>query len=391
MVLVAYVLTALIRKKLTIPRDPVRIFVLILLVALSFSLPLAINRARALQVFAFMILMVLTYLTVTLVAQDKKSIILVVQGILWGAVVVAALGLFQFFGDMIGLPASITLLKQGYDKSTFGFARVQALSAEPLYFANYIFIPLMIGIALWIRGQVEKIFPKWLAIVLSIALLINFILAIARGAYIAAAVVLLLFLIVQAKVIFQLKNIIAFVLIAAVVLTGSYLALLKSEPRALDEFIAHLEVQDYQVGESVVSRLNASEQALQIFENHPLFGAGLGNFGPIVQNDPSVKPDSGWFIVNDEYLELMAENGIIGLLAFVVLCLALLIRAIISYWRSKDELLKSLVLGLSLALVGILVQYATFSTLYIFHIWFLIGLLAAVCNVILNRNAQKSP
>lgn len=389
-ILISYILTSLIKGKLKIPRDPIKIFVLIFLVALTLSLPVAINRARALQVFAFMILMVLTYLTVTLVAQDKKSIIWAVKGILWGAVVVAALGLFQFFGDMIGLPASITLLKQGYDKSTFGFARVQALSAEPLYFANYIFIPLLIGVALWIQGQVEKVFPKWAIVVLSIALLVNFILAISRGAYIAGGVVLILFLLIQAKVIFQLKNTLAFILITAVVLTGSYLALLKSEPRAIDEFIAHLEVQDRSVGESVVSRLNASTQALKIFQDHPFFGAGLGNFGPIVQNDPSEKPGSGWFIVNDEYLELLAENGAVGLITFIVLCLAIFFRAAVAYFRSQDKLLKVLVLGLSLAFIGILVQYATFSTLYIFHIWFLIGLLAAVCNVILNRNAKKS-
>jgi O-antigen ligase len=384
-VLVSYILTSLIKGKLKIPRDPIKIFVLIFLFALALSLPVAINRARALQVFAFMILMVLTYLTVTLVAQDKKSIIWAVKGILWGAVVVGALGLFQFFGDMIGLPATITLLKQGYDKSTFGFARVQALSAEPLYFANYIFIPLLIGVAGLVQGQIEKIFPKWATVALSIVLLINFILAISRGAYIGAGVVLILFLAVQAKVVFQLKNILAFILIGGVIFTGSYLALLKSEPRAIDEFIAHLEVQDRQVGESVVSRLNASQQALEIFQDHPLFGAGLGNFGPIVQNDPSEKPETGWFIVNDEYLELLAENGAVGLIAFVVLCLAILIRSAVAYFRSQDKLLKALILGLSLALVGILVQYATFSTLYIFHIWFLIGLLAAICNVALSQ------
>jgi TctA family transporter len=84
-------------------------------------------------------------------------------------------------------------------------------------------------------------------------------------------------------------------------------------------------------------------------------------------------------------LELLAENGAVGLIAFIVLCLAILIRSAVAYFRSQDKLLKALILGLSLALVGILVQYATFSTLYIFHIWFLIGLLAAICNVALSQ------
>jgi O-antigen ligase len=87
-------------------------------------------------------------------------------------------------------------------------------------------------------------------------------------------------------------------------------------------------------------------------------------------------------------LELLAENGAVGLIAFAILCLAIFFRAAVAYFRSQDKLLKALILGLSLALVGILVQYATFSTLYIFHIWFLIGLLAAICNVILNQKSK---
>jgi len=37
------------------------------------------------------------------------------------------------------------------------------------------------------------------------------------------------------------------------------------------------------------------------------------------------------------------------------------------------------------AFVGVLVQYQTFSILYIMHIWFLIGFMISVQNIILKQ------
>ena len=76
---------------------------------------------------------------VAMVQEGKKAVLLAVRGLLWGALVAAVFGLYQFFGDMVGLPISATLLKFGYDKTTFGFARIQAFSQEPLYFSNYLY------------------------------------------------------------------------------------------------------------------------------------------------------------------------------------------------------------------------------------------------------------
>lgn len=376
--------------KLRLPQDPGRFFLLLFLLTLTFSLPAAINLTRSLEVLAFMILMGITYLTVTLVVEDKESLILAIKGILWGAVVAALLGLFQFFGDMINLPTQVTLLKEGYDKSTFGFARVMAASQEPLYFSNYIFIPFFVGLLLLIRGQMHEVFKKSWAILLVLALLINLVLAISRGAYLAFAITFVIFVILQVKIIFQPKVLAGAVMVVVVVLLGSYLALLKSEPQAIDEFVSHVKVEDRDVGESVVSRVNASRQALDLFGDKPIFGIGLGNFGPQVQGNIDEEPDTGWFIVNNEYLELLAENGIVGLASFALLIIVLFIRAIIAFFKTQDKLLKSAIAGLSLALVAILIQYATFSTLYIFHVWFAIGLLAATANLVLNHANEKA-
>ena len=389
LVLVSFLVSKILRREFKIPRDPIAWLVILFYLSLTFSFGVAVNLSRSIEVFLFMTLAVLVYFTVILVAQDKESLVLAVKGILWGAVAASLMGLYQFFGDMIGLPNQVTLLKEGYDKITFGFARVQAFSQEPLYFANYIFIPLLITVILLLRDKIGGIFNRTLAVVLAGALIIDFILAISRGAYLGAAVVFILFLIFQAGIIFRFKKLVPTLIIGVLILGGALALLLKSEPRALDEFISHIKVEDRGYAESVVARVNASEQALELFELKPTFGVGLGNFGPIIQNDPTEVPEGGWFIVNNEYLELMAENGIVGLLAFSLLIIALIIRGVAAFFKAKDGFLKALILGLFLALVGILVQYATFSTLYIFHIWFLIGLIGATCNVIFSQAREN--
>ncbi|MDH4358400.1 MAG: O-antigen ligase family protein [Candidatus Berkelbacteria bacterium] len=386
--LVSFLISKLAQKKLIIPRDPVRTIIILFLFTLTLSMSIAPNITRSVQVFAFLVLMFLIYLTVTLIAQDKKAVIWAVSGILWGAVAASLVGFWQFFGDMAGLPNTITLLKEGYDKTTFGFARVQGLSAEPLYFSNYIFIPLFVSIILVIRGKVGVLFPKFLTVPLVCALLINLVLAIARGAYLAAGVSFILLIITQIKTLLKARIIVPTLAAIFVVLIGSYIALMKSEPRALDEFISHVRVEDREEGESVVSRVNASKQAQEIFEDNVIFGTGLGNFGPIVQGNPYEKPEEGWFIVNNEYLEILAENGIIGFTAFVALLAVVFIRALVAYFKARDALLKALVLGLIFAFIAILAQYATFSTLYIIHFWFLLGLMSAVSTLILNNQER---
>jgi O-antigen ligase len=214
-------------------------------------------------------------------------------------------------------------------------------------------------------------------------------LAISRGAYLAAGVAIVVLAIIQAKYVFRLRIILPVVISLFIVIGGSYLALLKSEPRALDEFISHVRVEDRDVGESVVMRLNASKEAQELFSDRPIFGIGLGNFGPAVKGYPAEEPAEGWPIVNNEYLELLAENGVVSFAAFVILIVVLYARAIIAYIRCRDELTKSLILGLMLALFAILIQYLTFSTLYIIHVWFTIALIAAASNIVLSKPPEE--
>ena len=280
-------------------------------------------------------------------------------------------------------------MKIGYDKSTFGFARIQSTSIEPLYFANYLFIPIALTVVMLLNGTMNRI-VNWKIAYLALAIFaVNFVLTVSRGAYIGMIAMIVALLIFQVKLIFRIKTILALLLVFIAVFGGAFLALYKNESRALDEFIAHVAVEDRTEGESVVSRLNAAEQAIELYKNHPVLGIGIGNFGPNVQFDPSETPDEGWFIVNDEYLEILAEMGMVGLIVFALIILSLYIRAFIALAGSKNSFMRIFLSSMLIALLGILVQYATFSTIYIFHIWFTIALVSAATIKLLDYEKTR--
>jgi len=341
-----------------------------------------VNLPRAITVLVFIIFtMALAVLAVNMV-NSKEALRKTLIVLFASALVAGAFGLFQFGGDIVGLPRSITLLKEGYTKAIFGFPRIQAFSMEPLYFANYLLIPICIGIAL-IFNRVEPL-KRWLFIGLVALLLINFVLTVSRGGYlglVGSFVVLGIFLF---RKIFTWRNVLIGVLTIGIVGYGVAFALSKGNYQATNEFIAHVMVTDFKNSESVQGRLLTYRRAYNAYKWYPVFGIGIGNYGPFAKFYPPQAPPKGWDIVNNQYIELLAETGLVGTIFFGFLILVLTLRTFIALKYARDLLLRSVLIGAFAALVGILVQYNFMSTLYIIHIWVLIGLLIAVQSIILK-------
>lgn len=354
------------------------------------------NSFRQLTVYISTLIMLILYL-VTINGVISKHHLQLTFGLLFaGAGLMSLVGMYQFFGDVAGLPAAMTGLDPGYTKVVFGFPRIHAFSKEPLYFANYLFIPLGVGLALFFANQQAKVAGKttildrlrgpWL-LPLIILLFINFFLTLSRGAFIALVPFAIIFSLFYARRIFSWRNTILGFIIAALSGLAVFQILESVSYDAFDRFLEHAQLNDVLVkkqGESGIGRLQTYGQALSAWNVSPATGIGLGNFGPYIRNYPLEKPGSGWQIVNNEYLELLAETGILGLASFVLILIVVFGRSIAAYRAAKDEYLKAALIGLTAALVGIVVQYNFFSTLYIIHIWVLIGLIVATQNLILR-------
>jgi O-antigen ligase len=369
-------------KSRHIPRNPITWpvvgFAIVAIVGL-FNAP---NLDRSLTVLAFQVFTIGIAFVVPFQLRSREQLPLLLKWLLAGTAVVTLFGIFQFVGDWIGLPTSLTGLRDLYTKDVLGFPRVQSTALEPLYFANYLLIPLSVLLALFLRR--EKSLPEWLVSGLLGLVVINLLLTVARGAYIAAVPAVLLVSAVYARQLFtrRILGVAAGLVIAGMMI----LSQLTSFSVFTQNFAGH--VTNLFGGASYVERVDMFVVAIDAWEQHPWVGIGSGSFGPFEASSPFFAPREGWKIVNNEYIELLAENGVLGLGAMLAAFAIVLLRSLKALRIAHDPLHKAVLVGMSAALVGILVQYNTFSILYIVHIWFVVGVLIALQNMVLDRERR---
>jgi hypothetical protein len=302
--------------------------------------------------------------------------------ILLGSGVLACLfGLYQFVGDLAGLPTTLTGLLPRYTSAVFGFPRIQSTGYEPLFFASYLLIPMSLAAAAFFWGKLKY---AW-ALVLMLTIIC---LTLSRGAY-AATAAMLLFL--TGAALWSKQHFSRVVTLGAICIlcVGLSIGIVSLTPRvqalfkntsgnpksqeSVKNFTGH--TADVTGGDSFYNRSVTWDVAIDAFKKQPVFGIGPGTFGSF-----AFKSNPKYFgnkdaIVNNEPLEILAEHGLIGLLAF----LGFVLSFIKMLWSKRPTgELAIWIFGLSAALVGTVVQYQTFSTLYITHIWVVIGMLAGL-------------
>lgn len=360
-------LPTLFEQRAQLAQPPWRWIWLFLLV-MGLSTLLAFDPGRAVLVTLFTVFVVLMAWTISL-RLERDQLRNYASTIVVGALAACAFGFYQFFGDLLGLPSSLTGLLDRYTKSVFGFPRIQATSLEPLYFADYLLLPICLVAVLYLFGRSSYAWPL-------VPILVCFWLTLSRGAFAAIAVVLLLLILVgvgsgRTKRVAALLGVVLVTVGIAIGLIGLG-AVIDDEPSESDKSIETFSNQSTNLEGG--SRGLTRDLATRAFAQRPLLGIGPGNFGSYAHDAaPSVIPDNS-SIVNNEPLEILAETGIIGLLCFSLFALSLL-------WLAIETLAKHgvreqpLTLGLLCCLIGYAVHYQTFSTLYITHVWVTIGLL----------------
>jgi O-antigen ligase len=202
-----------------------------------------------------------------------------------------------------------------------------------------------------------------------------FVLALSRGGYIGFAVGLLVFLIaLKAKKIFDWRKIGATFGITIVALVLSYASVkVSSGQMGIESFGNHAIVAQGTGEEASASpRLERFKEAIFLFREHPLFGVGVGGFGK-ASRFPA-QPDGGYEIVNNQYLEALAETGLVGFITLLGVGFTIVIVLIQRIKLSENPIVPIVFLSSFLAIAT---QYNFYSTIYILHIWALFGLIDA--------------
>jgi O-antigen ligase len=367
--------------------------------AASIGLAQAGNPSQGVKVFLFSLFTALVSGVIVQLLRttaDLKRVLVVLAA---STSVVILFALYQTVGDIAGLPTALTGLKLGYTKVVLGFPRPMAFSIEPLYLANFLFLPLGVFGAQWLGQQEVRskkqeassvrasshlsrltshlLGPLILGILLVIALTIS------RGAWLAIIPFTAVLALLLAPRFFTVRAIGSLLVSLAIVGVSTVGFLAVSRPDALAQFAEHAQLGDLQAGESTQGRLTAFREAVRAWQEHPVVGIGLGNFGSFVKGYPDPRAVAVTDIVNNEYLEVLAETGLAGFVALGGFGLALLARHAVALVRSRDAFCRSILVGLLAAFVATLAQYTFFSTLYVMHVWVLIGLMVAVQNLVL--------
>jgi O-antigen ligase len=345
---------------------------------------------RSVLVLLFTVFGAAVYWSVRRQIRDLGSLDRIATALWWIVIFTSLAALYQFFGDLLGLSNAWTGLSDRYTKIVFGFPRVQAFSLEPLYLVNLLLLPLGVFLALALRG------PSLRNLLSLFLLSLITTLSLSRGGYAASVVIVLLVLAFSYRsssrknVVLALAPLVVGIAAALALVTGSGAisslageAQKKGSTQGIAAFSSHaanvettFTISDTASGDD---RTLHRELAWEAFKQHPITGIGLGNFG---QWAAQHHPETGLgphAIVNNEPLEVLAETGLLGsipLAAFI----ALIFRRSYQAWRRSKAgaLEKAWLVGLTASLLGALVQYQTFSTLYITHLWVLLGLLVGV-------------
>lgn len=357
------------RYRLSDPRIWLLIYVFVLLLS-AFG---AVDRGRALIAILATTLTIGTGLLISTKKIDPEKIYKIITII---ALITGTIALYQFVGDLLGLPVWLTGLRPMYTSAVFGFPRVQATELEPLFYANFLLIPFLWTIGLVYAGKLKSlyyyVFLGFLALVFSLTL--------SRGGFAAmliAGLILVLSLRKHATIRRALGIGLSLIIGACLALGLIASAGIKSKQSA-SESVATYTTQSTRFGtdgsQATDDRSLTRKLAWQAFKERPLLGQGIGNYGHYAAISKPQNYRSATAVANNEYLEVLAETGAIGALALIGFLVTLAHKIFRSLTKKND----ASVIILSVVAIGFLVQYYAFSTLYIMHIWVIFGLIMSL-------------
>lgn len=344
------------------------------------SVLLATDVKRAAMVFAFTCFVVLlaSAVAVTFKAEQLPRL---EKYLFVATAIVLGFGFYQYLGNVLGLSSSWTGLRDIYSKEVFGFPRIQSTALEPLYYGSFLLIPYCVLLAKKLHKAIKVPVAQTILFVL---IVVQLFLTVSRGAIyggiVATLMLTLAFLLKRQTTVrklfavgglFILSGALALLLtwIPLQITTNSKQAATSTEK--LIEQTGNLNSQD--------DRQRNRKLAIQAFKESPWLGIGPGNFNQYAIEQYPLYAKAAPVIVNNEPLELLAEAGIIGFVLFVLFIGWTYLIVATNYVRDKyvNSNLIYWVPALLVYLVALSIQYQTFSTLYVTHVWVVIGLLMA--------------
>ncbi len=384
------------KEEVKITRTPLNLPVLAFMVICPLSLLWSNSPMVSLLELPLFLAGPILYFIVVNNIKDDDQINRLLTPLLIISSVLGIYGIFQYNG-----------IDFSFWKANIGRQQVFGLFGNVNYFAEYMIIPLPLTISLFFATQ--KRTYKILLLVGILAMGGSIILTLTRGSYLAIGIssifMFLLYLTSRGKgFVKEHKKIFIFIL-ALIILVTFFFALpnpLNKPGTAISKIKSRISISQLTKDYSLRRRFATWKFTTMIIKDYPILGSGLGTFKYNSLNyqanffdqgeNRSLYPYGIADKAHNEYLQLGAEIGILGLGIFLWIVITYFNYGIKLLKRIEDKYKQGIIIGLMGGIVAVLID-AIFgfplhlpATLVLF--WLFIGLIVSL-NHSENHSGQE--
>ncbi|GBF12293.1 O-antigen ligase [Tepidibacillus sp. HK-1] len=295
--------------------------------------PLSVSIDAGRVIFEPMLFALLTLYTL----DDEEMIDRFIQILVISTVLIAIAGIIQYI-------FKIDSVRWEHKKDAEQF-RIVSIFSNPNALAGYFNMILSFTVAsfLFLKDKKQKIFYFLATIPILIALLLTF----SRSAWIAFFVMAIFFVFRWNKW-----------WLLALPVVGAIIPFVMPES-VINRFAKLFDPTYYQMS-SEYGRIAFWMAAFEKIKENPIFGVGLGMFGDSVPQRHNI-PFATW--VDNHYIKLGAEMGILGAIAFIALILSIMLVAHIMYGKATEVKQKVYLMGIAGAIMTMAIENVTASIL----------------------------
>jgi len=318
--------------------------------------------------------------------KSEKQISRIISAVIVIGAALGVYGIFQYNGIDFSFWATIS-----------GRNKIFGLFGNVGYFAGYLILPLSLAIPLFFVSKIRS--RKILLLIGILTMGTTFIITFSRSSYLALGISLLfmflLFLLSRGKrFIKENKKIIIFLLIVIIIVVSLFIipTPLSKKGSVISAIKARISLKTLKNEFTSGGRIAIWKFTGMMIKDRPILGSGIGTYKYntlryqakfLEQEDNRSIYGYGWADkAHNEYLQLWAELGIIGLAIFLWFIITYFNYGIRYLKREKDEQKQGIMIGLMGALVAFLIDSIFWFPLHLSaHLslfWLFIGLAMAM-------------
>ena len=223
------------------------------------------------------------------------------------------------------------------------------------------FIPFMFGFVLdKSQSKTIRLFAFFVFAILVLAIILSY----CRAAWVSLAGALGVFLILKFKINYKfvIAGLIAVIGIFLIYQSEIIMNLEKNKQDTSKDYVEHIQsISNISTDASNLERINRWQSAFRMFKERPITGWGPGTYqfkyAPFQYSKEKtiISTNTGDLgNAHSEYIGPLAEQGVLGMLSFVLLAVAVIYTAVKVYKRSNSTTVKNLSL---LSLLGLVTYY----------------------------------